>query len=390
MLRFWDRFQAMFDEIASLAHDADRMFQQAAKQLVEAGQLQRLFDLRLMQRRHELGLPLDQATTLDDVEESARQPLEDAYLEACREVGLLLLETGQAREAWMYLRPAGEKAAMRRWLERAVPDEELADELIELALHEGIDPERGFAWLLGRRGTCNAITELEAMCGQLPIQDQRACTAVLVRHMHEELLSNIRGHLQRLEQSVPDGNSISRLLADHPALLEEGAYHIDTSHLATTVRLARLLSDPSLLQMAIELADYGSKLNKDLQYPDQPPFEDLYPTHLLLFRATLGEEVDQALDYFAKRARTVAVEEHGATALETYLILLERTGRTELAMDEYAELTPADSSLSPYAPSLLHLAQVSGRWDRYLEICQNRNDVVGFAAGQVSKQHQDH
>ncbi len=48
----------MFDKIAALAHDADEMFQQAARQLVETGQLDRLFDLRLMQRRHELGLPL--------------------------------------------------------------------------------------------------------------------------------------------------------------------------------------------------------------------------------------------------------------------------------------------------------------------------------------------
>jgi len=289
----------------------------------------------------------------------------------------------------MYLQPAGEKAAMRRWLERAVPDEDVADELIELALHEAIDPERGFAWLLGQRGTCNAITELEALCGRLPLKDQRACTAVLVRHMHEELLSNLRGHLERLEQPAPDEDSISRLLADHPALLDEGAYHIDTSHLATTVRLARLLTDRSLLLMAVELAEYGSKLSQDLQYPDQPPFEDLYPTHLLLFRATLGEEVDQALDYFGQRARTVEVKQYGATAIETYLILLERTGRAERALDEYASLVPANSSLSPYAPTLLQLAQVSGRWDRYLEICQARHDVVGFVAGQISQQPQE-
>jgi hypothetical protein len=131
----------MFDEIAALAHDADEMFQQAARQLVESGQLDQLFDLRLMQRRHELGLPLGADAVLDELEDSVHSRLENAYLEACREVGQLFLEADRPREAWRYLRPTGEKKSVRRWLERAVPDDERADELIELALYEGIDPE---------------------------------------------------------------------------------------------------------------------------------------------------------------------------------------------------------------------------------------------------------
>ena len=73
-------------------------------------------------------------------------------------------------------------------------------------------------------------------------------------------------------------------------------------------------------------------------------------------------------------------------AVEAYLVLLDRTGRAQQAIDEYATLVPADCPLSPYAPTLLHLAQVSGGWQRYLEICQQREDVVGFAAGQLSRQ----
>ncbi len=375
----------MFEKIASQAHDADSMFQHAAKQLVEAGRFHQLFDLRLLQRRHALGVPLSQETVLDELEESLRVQLEEAYLGACREVGQLLLEAGRIRDAWTYLRPAGDKTLMRRCLERAVPDEDSADELIALALHEGIDPERGFAWLLAQRGTCNAITELEGICGSLPVKDQVACATVLVRHMHEELLNNLKGHLARLDPDATQAESLSQLLADHPKLLEEGGYHVDTSHLATTVRFARLLTEPDLLQMAVELADYGSRLAKDLQYPDSPPFEETYPAHLLLFRATLHEEVDQALDYFRQQAHSVAIENHGMSAIETYLILLERLGRSELALDEYATLVAADCPLSPYAPSLLRLAQSCGCWDRYLEICEQRGDVVGFAAGQLSK-----
>lgn len=376
----------MFEQIASLSHDAPQMFHQAAQQLVEANRFHQLFDLRLMQRRHELGVPLGQETPLDEMEEPLRLRLEEAYLDACREVGQLLLEAGRSRDAWTYLRPAGDKASMRRWLERAVPDEESADQLIALALHEGVDPERGFAWLLAQRGTCNAITELEGVCGSLPVKDQAACATVLVRHLYDELLGNLRGHLERLEPNASREGSISELLARHPKLLDEGGYHIDTSHLATTVRFARLLTEPNLVRKSIELADYGSRLAKDLQYPDSPPFEDTYPAHLLLFHATLGEGTDEALEYFREQAQTVEAEEYGTSAIETYLILLQRLGRFVQALDEYSELVPTDCPLSPYAPTLLRLAESCGRWDRYLEICQQRDDVVGFAAGQLSKQ----
>jgi hypothetical protein len=373
----------MFEELAALAENADQLFQQAAKQLVESGQLHRLFDLRLIECRHRLALPLEQGSALEDLAEPIRSELEAGYTAACREVGQLFLERGQASEAWSYLRPAGEKSVMRNWLASVVPDEEHTDDLIDLALYQAVDPERGFAWLLAQRGTCNAITQLEGLAGQLSPTDQAACAALLVRHLHEELLSNLRGHLEQLGQEVPEAASVQTMLEAHPALMKEGAYHIDTSHLATTVRFARLLTDPPLLQLAAELAEYGSQLDKELQYPDQPPFEELYPTHLQFFRAQLGESVDQAVEYFARRAREVSFDHYGTAAIETYLILLNRLGKSELALAEYAEVVPANCVLSIAAPTLLQLAQSSGDWSRYFEICQERNDVVGFAAGKL-------
>ncbi|MCH2113514.1 MAG: hypothetical protein MK171_01195 [Pirellulales bacterium] len=373
----------MFEEIAALAQNADQMFQRAAQQLVESGQLHHLFDLRLLECRHRLALPLEQNSSIDDLPEPERSRLETAYMAACREVGQLLLESGQPREAWGYLRPAGEKKMVSDWLATVVPNDEQADELIELALYEAIDPERGFAWLLARRGTCNAITELGGLSTQLPVAGQIACAAVLVRHLHEELLGNVQGHLERLEEEVPEGVSVIALLDQHPSLMQDGAYHVDTSHLATTVRFARLLTEPALLKLAIELADYGSRLDQELQYPDQPPFEDLFATHLQFFRAILGEQQEQAVEYFSKQARSVSVESYGTSAIESYLILLVRTGQPDRALAEYPEIVPANCVLSSLAPSLLQLAQTAGQWERYFEICQSRNDLVGFAAGQL-------
>jgi hypothetical protein len=375
----------MFDDIASLAGDPQQLFQQVARRLASAGDLHRLFDLRLMQERQRLGLPLDRRTAIDDVEEPLRSQLEAAYLAACREVGELYLEAGQPREAWMYLRPAGEKAPMRSHLARVTPDDDKVDGLIELALYEAIDPERGYAWLLGRQGTCSAITTLDGLGAQLGVADLTACAAVLVRHVYGELRGNLRGHLARMKPEAPSDFSVAELVRRYPELMAGGNYHLDASHLASTMRYARLLTDRGLVEKALEISEYGALLPDDLQYPAEAPFEDLYPAHRLLLEATLGRNVEAALEYFGGKARQDADDPQTTTAVETYLILLMRTGRSGEALEAYAKLVPRDRPLSPHAPTLLELASESGAWDRYEAICREREDLLGFAAGMLAR-----
>jgi hypothetical protein len=374
-----------FEEVAALAGNPAALFQRVAKSLVEAGELHRLFDLRLIQERQRLGLPLDRRTAIDDVEEPLRSQVEAGYLEACREVGELLLEAGRLREAWMYLRPAGDKTSLRKQLAKVVLNDDRADELIELALFEAVDPERGYAWLLGRNGTCNAITTLDGLSQQLSIQDLKACAAVLVRHVYRELSGNLRGHLTKLKGSAPNSLSIIELIDQFPELLAGGNYHLDVSHLGSTVRYARLLTEPSLVTKAFEMAEYGSRLPNDLQYPSEPPFEQTFPTHRQLFEATLGRNVDDALSFFATKAVAERDDPRSTTAIETYLILLDRTGRAGDALLAYREFVPADRELSPHAPTLLELAAASGDWDLYGQICRDRNDMLGYAAGVIAR-----
>ena len=380
----------MLPDLASLADDPERLFQQVAQTLVERGEFHRLFDLRLIQERRRLGLPLDRRTPIDDVEEPLRSQLETGYLAACREVGELLLEAGRLREAWMYLRPAGDKLSLRQRLAKVVLDDDRADELIELALFEAVDPERGYAWLLGRNGTCNAITTLDGMSSQLGIADLKSCAAVLVRHVYRELHGNLRGHLHRLKSEAPTDLSVVELIDQHPELLADGSYHLDVSHLASTMRYARLLTERSLVEKSLEMAEYGSRLPKDLQYAGEAPFEEQFPTHRLLLDATLGRHVEDALAYFAGRASAATAPDDAAapqstTAVETYLILLQRTGRHADALAAFAELVPQGRELSPHAPTLLELAAASGDWDRYEAICREREDLIGYAAGVVAR-----
>lgn len=376
----------MFDEISQHAGNPAELFRLVSRQLVEAGEFHRLFDLRLVERRQELGLSLEPHASIEDLDDQLATKLEQGYLDACREVGQLFLQSGQPMVAWRYLRPTGQKQSMRQWLASVVPDDDNADELIELALHEGIDPERGYAWLLARRGTCQGITELEAMQGHLPPEQLEACATVLVRQVHGELLTNLYGHLEQLGETAAPNQSAGQLLTTWPQLTAEGNFHIDTSHLSTTVRFARLLTEPSILEKAIDLAEYGTQLDEDYQYPGESPFEQHYSAHRLLFRATLGQEVDEAIDYFGRRAKDATEEPHSTAEIETYLILLSRTANYTLALEEYATLVPQDCELSAYAPNPLALARRSNSWEQYFQLCQARNDVVGLAAGKILQQ----
>lgn len=376
----------MADEFSQFPDDPQALFSQVARRLLEQGDLHRLFDLRILQSRHELGLPLTLYAPLSEQDEQLVTKLEASYLDACREVGQLLLDANRPLEAWRYLRPTGEKKAFRSWLARAVPEDSNAEELIELALHEGIDPERGYAWFLARQGTCQAITELEAMQGHLSPTDLQACAAVLLRHMHDELSAAVQSALERLEATFEGTETLTQLLSRHAELLREQAPLLDVSHLAATVRFARLLTNAELLPLAIDLTDYGLLLaNEDV--PQEPaPFEDCYRSHRLMFRASQGHEVEEALEYFGSRAKESGDESLETMAVEIFLVLLQRTGRTQQALGEYANLVTDETVLSDFAPSLLELASGQDNWKEYFEICQSRDDVLGYVAGKLTQQ----
>ncbi len=388
----------IFSELDSNRSEPDTLFDKLAQQLAEAGKIHELFDARLMQCRHQLGLPLDRRGGLDELAEPLRSQVEEAYLEACREVGQLFVESNSYREAWMYLRPTGDKERIRTALERTVATEENIEELIEVALHEGVAPERGIAWMLGHYGTCNSISTFEGIAGQLTADDQQRCATVLVKHLYQELRANVLAHIER-QQAEAAGKEDSRgsiaaetdlSEADLAALLEGRAwlfqnesYHIDTSHLAATVRFARLVTDPQVLQLALEMTEYGRRLARIHQYPGEEPFVDVFPSHRLFFSATLGERIDEAVRFFAKKADEVPVEEFGTGAIEAYLILLTRLGRDDDALAETIRLVPKGVSLSSYAPSSLDLARRSGAWDRYLQYAHDRDDPIAYAAGLI-------
>jgi hypothetical protein len=379
--------QILFDELQSAARaDGAAALALLAEHLRNEKQYHELFDARLIEARSRSGLPVVLTGSLDDLPEPVRTQMEEAYLAACREVGGLLLADERIREAWMYLRPVGEKAEVAAALGKLPRDTENYEQLIEVALYEGVWPRLGFEYVLEHYGTCNAITLFDGQMHSRPLKDRQEVAGLLVRHLHGELLRNLKGDIERREGKEPTatgpaGGEIASLIATRPELFENDNYHVDTTHLGSVVRFAVVCEDRDTLQMALDLTEYGRRLSPQYQFAGQEPFADTYPAYALFFQALLGQNTDEALAYFRERAR--AAEDNGPA--EVFISLLARMGRNQEAFDASIELIKSDQRVSGFAPSALELASRAGCYDRWMEVCRERGDALGFTAGLIAR-----
>ena len=376
-----------FDEVEADLRDAgpEAALERLAMRFREAGDYHGLFDTRLMQARRRLGLPIILTTPLEDLIEPLRGQVEAAYLEACREAGWLLWNAGKLRESWMYLRPLGENSAVAEAIARIEPTEENLGSLVEIALHEGVAPAHGYELILRNYGTCNAITTFDSEMGRHNRTQQQIAAALLVRQIHAELLANVRADIARRESAPPAEHGLIQLLEGREWLFADNGYHIDTSHLSAGVRIARIIEDPAVLEMAWELTEYGRRLAATFQPSGDPPFDDTYQSHGLFFAAQFGRQVDEAVAHFRAKADKAYLEEEGTAAAEVYVVLLIRLRRFGEALEDHIRLMPAGVRTTGFAPTVLEMARLAGGYDRLLAVCRERGDLLGFAAGLLSK-----
>lgn len=356
------------------------MLEQAADQLRQDKRYHELFEALKMQLRLRLGLPLQSSEGSDGLSEPQRKELEDGLIAACREVGSLLIKDGKVREGYMYLRPVGEPAEARALLANIEADEDNAEELIEVLLHEGVDVGRGFQLLIDQYGTCSSITQYEQSVARRPRHEQQPAARKLLQKVHSDLLSSVKHDIAKQEGTTPTGNTLLELIRDREWLFHENAYHIDTTHLASTVRNARVLSDTADLKMALDLTEYGRRLSQQFQYQGDEPFADQYPSNALYFQALLGNNIDEAIAYFDQKAELLDPQYNGTAPLETLVDLLARVKRPAAAIAAGIKLKPKTVQPIGLAPSLIELATQAKQFDAVLAYCQEQGDVLGYAA----------
>jgi hypothetical protein len=389
MNTFFDELNSIISESGCL--EAAKFF---ANEMRRAKRYPELFEALKMQYRIELGLPAVQTEPIvhDGNREETVIPaevqdaLDKKLLGACSEVGTALLRSGNLSEGWMYMRAVGDKRATADALRSVPVHQENLDAMLGILIHEAVDVGRGTQLSLEMRGTCNTITMLDSTISLRGRADQQAAVRELVQHIHKELLTNIKTDLGRREKPVTIGDArlpITSLLQANPGLLRDGTYHLDTTHLASAIRFARVLDDSQTLLMAADIAEYGRQLHSQYHYPSDEPFADLYPMSLAMFRALLGEHVDSALRLFLQKAESLDPQEHGTVAIETYVDLLTRVGRVDDAMAFLIKKMPRGMRPFGIAPSLIDLAEASGNFDPMIEHTRQRLDMVGYAAARL-------
>ncbi len=392
-----------FDRLEQVCADrgAGAMCDELAASLAARGRWHAVFDLRLVQARLALGLPATGG--VDGLDEKLRERLDEMSLAACREVGWPLLEAGQIAAAWMYLRaavPPGEVATRLEPLAlRALAsatagdiDEEssrLVEEIVGVALWESADPALGIRLILTTQGTCNAITAYEQAVSRLPASRQARAAALLVEHLHGELVRALVDDLtaRGIDTAAACGANLPlrALLEAAGGMMGDPGIHIDVSHLQSVLRIARVCSEEVTLSRCFELALYGCRLPAEVTYPGEPPFENVAEASQLFFGAQVGRDVAAAIAFFRRAAATADPDIAGSLPLDTLVLLLTRVGRTaeaiQAAVDRPREGSPPSTlQAAGLLPSLVELARKSGAWNVLLDACRRHGDEVTFAA----------
>lgn len=376
----------IYKTLVSNRTEPGTMLDQMVEYFRESRRPMELFEALKMRTRHQLGLPLVQNDEEPSRPEEVEQQLEAGLLDACREAGTMLIKDGRVGEGWMYLRPTGDTELAQQLIADAKITDDNFDEMIQVLLHEGIDVKRGFQAVLDHQGTCNSITLFEQTLQTRSKSDRRAAAECLLNHLYAELCELVRGDIANREAPAGDNESLHDMISTRKWIMGEGGYHLDTTHLASTVRIAAVLESKEHLQKAWELTQYGRQLNHQLQYPGDEPFVDFYPAYAAFYGTLLGNNVDAGLKMFERKAKSVNTADHGTGAIETYVDLLDRVGRRTDAVKAAVELVPDDVPPQRIVPLLIGIAERAkadgdaAAFEEILGYCQKHDDILGYAA----------
>ena len=363
------------------------VFDRLATVLREQKQYHKLFDAICQKKKHEMGAPLHRPTSFDDLPPERRDEFEEAYTAAAREVGNLLLADGKLSQAFVYFHAVRETEPIRNAIDALpIPTESTAEseELIDLAFYKLVHPVKGMQILLKTHGTCNTITSLDQLFANLSPQQRGECAAILVRTLHGDLIYSVERDVKQRTPTAESAPTLKELTAGRDWLFAENNYHIDVSHLHSTVRFARSLSpgQPELA-LARDLAIYGSQLSSQFRYPGEPPFSDFYPAHIQLFNYLLGDHRDEALAYFQNQLEASSEVHDRAMIAYVMVDLLARTDRLNEAVilaEKY--LIDADTE---FFGAFAELCQKAGRTDILRKSAEQRSDFVTYVAALVQQ-----
>jgi len=376
----------VFDDLQTSAREQGptAVLDRLAEALREQRQHHHLFDALLMRKKLDLGLPLDKPTSFDDVPDPLKDDFEKTYIASAREVGELLLADNQIGQAWLYFRTIREPEKIKAAIEALDPRTDAQEEIVEIALYHGVAPVQGVRMLLQTHGVCSTITALDQQFMRLEPAARSATAATLVRRLYDDLSFTLQQEVERKQGLAAPGQSLRELMAGRDWLFADGNYHIDVSHLHSVVRFARSLeTEAPELPLAIQLAEYGSRLAQQYQYAGDPPFEEFYPAHIQYLKAVANQNREAALKYFHDRLPEDPYQADAQLIALVNVDLLVRVGRAEEALPiAFKYLAEAGEQVGF---SLLDLCRKTGRFELLCESARNKGDLLQFTLGLLQK-----
>ena len=303
---------------------------------------------------------------------------------AGRRVGELFLQDRNLAQAWPYYRMIGEAAPVVAALDNyQLQPEKDAQPLVDLAFHQGLNPRKGFDWILDRFGICSAITLASGQDFADP--DVRSyCIRMLVRSLYDQLTARIADDVGVREGKQALPAALGELMS-RDWIFETDFAHIDISHLQSVVQMSLALPACDELSLARDLALYGSRLPQNLRYAGEPPFENFHEAHLHYLNALLGEHVDEAVAYFRNKLEAYEPDQIGSLPAEVLINLLVRVGRPAEAADVARRHLRPSEGMRGAAPSLAELCRQAGNFSSMIEAARDQGDPVHFLAGMLAQ-----
>lgn len=342
-----------------------------------------VFRALLLKRRFELGLPLINPGELKGSPPDLKKEYEEYVEKICREIGQKYLDAGNIVQAFRYFRTLGELGAIREGLEK-IDAKDASEEIIAIAIEQGVHPRRGFEMTLQAHGLCRGITVFDSEFST-SLDDKRYAAGLLVRALYKDLVLGVsRAILERFGQLPPETDLVE-LIRLRPWLFDDNRTHADPEHVNSVARIGLLCESPEELIMCLSIAEYGRMIGRHYNPAPHAPFEAGFADYARYARALLGQNVEDAATHFRSKLAVYGGSSGSRTPAEMVVLLLWRVGKKEEALDVWQQYLNDEPPEIPgvFIPSFYDLCIAAKSFQRLAETARQQGDSSGWAAARA-------
>ena len=157
------------------------------------------------------------------------------------------------------------------WSRSRPTDADDVQPLIEVGLYHGVHPHEGVR--PGRRALRHLQRRSRRTAGRTsraPRTAKQHCIRALVRSLYDQLRERLKADSRPAAARSRTAQTVGDIVEAHPELFDEGAYHIDTSHLSSVCSCAWSWKPCPERKLARELCAYGERAERHVQVRLRP------------------------------------------------------------------------------------------------------------------------